>query len=153
MKRIFVALALGAVAGCSTVGPTQSDLLRGSEEPTNVVNYGLNYNLQRYSKLDQVNKSTVKRLAPVWNSKLDNDLGEQAQPLVYDGVIYVSNARWTFAFDALTGKELWRTAVNFPPETPRVVCCGVSNKGVALYNGKVFRTTLQAHVVAMDMKT
>ena len=39
------------------------------------------------------------------------------------------------------------------PETPRVVCCGVSNKGVAIYNGKVFRTTLDAHVVALDQKT
>jgi alcohol dehydrogenase (cytochrome c) len=147
------AFAFAALAGCSSVGPTQRDLVRDGAEPSNVVTYGLGYSQQRYSRLDQINKSNVQRLAPVWNATLDNELGEQAQPLVYDGVIYVSNARWTFAFDALTGKELWRTAVGFPPETPRVVCCGVSNKGVALYNGKVFRTTLDAHVVAMDMKT
>src|SRR3954466_11055967 len=95
MIRSALLLATAAIllSACSTVGPTQSDLVRGSEEPTNVVNYGLNYNLQRYSKLDQVNKSNVTRLTPVWTAKLDNELGEQAQPLVYNGVIYVSNAR------------------------------------------------------------
>lgn len=67
--------------------------------------------------------------------------------------MYVSNARWTYAIDAITGKMIWRTAVNFDPDTPRVVCCGNSNKGVALYEGKVFRTTLDAHVVALDQKT
>jgi alcohol dehydrogenase (cytochrome c) len=147
------AFAFAALAGCSSVGPTQRDLVRDGADASNVVTYGLGYSQQRYSRLDRINKSNVQRLAPVWNAKLDNELGEQAQPLVYDGAIYVSNARWTFAFDALTGKELWRTAVGFPAETPRVVCCGVSNKGVALYQGKVFRTTLDAHVVAMDMKT
>ena len=39
------------------------------------------------------------------------------------------------------------------PDTARIVCCGISNKGPALYNGKLFRTTLDAFVVAMDMKT
>jgi alcohol dehydrogenase (cytochrome c) len=48
---------------------------------------------------------------------------------------------------------IWRTPVNYDPDTPRVVCCGVSNKGVALFEGKVFRTTLDAHVVALDQKT
>jgi alcohol dehydrogenase (cytochrome c) len=153
MKYIVSVLMCFAVAACSTVGPTQSDLERDGANASNVLTYGMGYSQHRYSPLTQINKSNVQRLAPVWTAPLDNDLGEQAQPLVYDRVIYVSNARWTFAIDALTGKEIWRTAVDYPPETPRVVCCGVSNKGVALYKGKVFRTTLDAHVVALDMKT
>jgi len=146
-------IALIVLAGCAGVGPTQSDLMRDGADTDNVLTYGMGYRQNRYSPLDQVNRTTVKRLAPVWTAKLDNDLGEQAQPLVYDGVIYVSNAKFTYAIDALTGREIWRTAVDYPPETPRVVCCGVSNKGVALYQGKVYRTTLDAHVVALDMKT
>ncbi len=47
----------------------------------------------RYSPLDQINKGNVRKLVPVWNLLLDNELGEQAQPLVYDGVMYVSNAQ------------------------------------------------------------
>jgi hypothetical protein len=118
-----------------------------------VLTYGLTYDHNRYSPLKQINKSNVKRLVPVWNVSLQNDLGEQAQPIIYDGVMFVSNARWTYAIDALTGRVIWRTAVEYDAGTPSVVCCGVSNKGVAIFEGKVFRTTLDAHVVALDQKT
>ena len=164
MKRSFIALLL--LAGCATtgeqapvqragtgVGPTQAELLSAGKNTEDVLTYGMAYNHNRYSPLRQINKSNVKRLVPVWNVSLQNDLGEQAQPMIYDGVMYVSNARWTYAIDALTGKVIWRTAVDYDADTPRVVCCGVSNKGVAIYEGKVFRTTLDAHVVALDQKT
>ena len=153
MKRIALVLASLVIAGCTTVGPTKSDLVADGKNTDNVLTYGMGYHQQRYSPLTQINKSNVKRLKPVWTAPLDNDLGEQAQPLIYNGVVYVSNARRTVAIDALTGKQIWNVPVDFPPETPRVVCCGVSNKGVALYNGKVFRTTLHAYVVALDQKT
>jgi alcohol dehydrogenase (cytochrome c) len=135
------------------VGPTDAELIADQATPDNVLTYGMGYNQNRYSPLNQINKSNVKKLVPVWTAGLENDFGEQAQPLLYDGVLYVSNAKWTYAIDALTGKQIWRTAVDWVPETRRVVCCGVSNKGVALYKGKVFRTTLDAHVVALDQKT
>jgi len=153
MKRIAFVLALLVITGCATVGPTKSDLVADGKNTDNVLTYGMGYHQQRYSPLNQINKGNVKRLKPVWTAPLDNDLGEQAQPLIYNGVIYVSNARRTVAIDALTGKQIWNVPVDFPPETPRVVCCGVSSKGVALYNGKVFRTTLHAYVVALDQKT
>jgi alcohol dehydrogenase (cytochrome c) len=92
-------------------------------------------------------------MVPVWNLSLDNQWGEQAQPLVHNGVMYVTNAKATVAIDVSTGVQLWKTPVDWLPETPRVVCCGVSNKGAALYDGKVFRTTLDAFVVALDAKT
>src|SRR4029077_14908079 len=60
--------------------------------------------------------------------------------------------RATVAIDVATGKQIWKQALDWPLETPRVVCCGVSNKGAAIYNGKVFRTTLDAHVIAYDAK-
>ena len=149
----FLVMGLLALAGCSTMGPNQSELITGSVNTENVINYGMGYGQQRYSSLDKINRNTVKRLVPAWTLSLENEFGEQAQPMVYNGVMYVSNAKWTVAINALTGQQLWRTAVDFVPETPRVVCCGVSNKGLALYNGKVFRTTLDAHVVAMDQNT
>ena len=165
MKKYLIAVAL--LAGCATTsteqapvrtsrpgpGPTQDELRNDGKNTDNVLTYGMGYHQQRYSPLNQINKGNVKRLVPVWSLSLQNEFGEQAQPLVYNGVIYVSNAKWTVAIDAVTGKQVWRTPVDFVPETPRVVCCGVSNKGVALYNGKVFRTTLDAHVVALDQQT
>jgi alcohol dehydrogenase (cytochrome c) len=150
-------LVLGFVMGMVGNAAAQSERdLRADGKggsTDNVLTYGMGYHQNRYSPLDQINKRNVKRMVPVWNLSLDNELGEQAQPLIYDGVMYVSNARWTYAIDAVTGKMIWRTAVKFDPETPRVVCCGNSNKGVALYDGKVFRTTLDAYVVALDQKT
>jgi alcohol dehydrogenase (cytochrome c) len=112
----------------------------------------MGYHQQRYSPLKQINKQTIKRLVPVWNLSLDNNWGEQAQPIIYNGVMYVTNAKATVAIDVATGKQIWKQVLDWPPETPRVVCCGVSNKGAAIYNGKVFRTTLDAHVIAYDSK-
>src|SRR4051812_16377005 len=120
MRSIAVLAIAFIVAGCTTIGPTQSELERSGADSTDVLTYGMGYKQNRYSSLSQINKTNVQRLAPVWTAKLDNELGEQAQPLIYNGVIYVSNARATYAFDAFTGHELWRTPVDFPPETPRV---------------------------------
>ena len=52
-----------------------------------------------------------------------------------------------------TGKQIWKTKVEYPAETPRIVCCGIINRGAALYDGKLFRTTLDANVIALDAKT
>ena len=145
-----VLLMLGAGASAQTLDDLKRDGNGGSTD--NILTYGMGYHQQRYSPLKEINKQTVKRLVPVWNLSLNNNWGEQAQPIVYNGVMYVTNARATVAIDVATGKQIWKQALDWPPETPRVVCCGVSNKGAAIYNGKVFRTTLDAHVIAYDAK-
>jgi alcohol dehydrogenase (cytochrome c) len=145
-----VLLMLGAGASAQTLDDLKKDGNGGSTD--NILTYGMGYHQQRYSPLKEINKQTVKRLVPVWNLSLDNNWGEQAQPIVYNGVMYVTNAKATVAIDVATGKQIWKQALDWPPETPRVVCCGVSNKGAAIYNGKVFRTTLDAHVIAYDAK-
>jgi alcohol dehydrogenase (cytochrome c) len=132
---------------------TAEDLKNDGRNTDNVLTYGMGYNQNRYSALKDINKQTVKRLVPLWNLSLGSNFGEQAQPLVYDGVMYVTDAEFTVAIDIASGKQLWRTPVDWDPATPRVVCCGVSNKGPAIYNGKVFRGTLDAHLVALDQKT
>jgi alcohol dehydrogenase (cytochrome c) len=143
-------LLLGSGASAQTLDDLKKDGNGGSAD--NILTYGMGYHQQRYSPLKQINKQTVKRLVPVWNLSLDNNWGEQAQPIVYNGVMYVTNAKATVAIDVATGKQIWKQTLDWPPETPRVVCCGVSNKGAAIYNGKVFRTTLDAHVIAYDAK-
>src|ERR1700704_336820 len=153
MKLVITASAVLLLATGGAGAQTLEDLKKRGGNPDNILTYGMAYHQQRYSKLDQVNTRTVKRLVPVWNLSLDNNWGEQAQPIVYDGVMYVTNARATVAIDVATGKQLWKQTLEWPPETPRVVCCGVSNKGAAIYNGKVYRTTLDAHVVAYDAKS
>jgi alcohol dehydrogenase (cytochrome c) len=145
-----VFLLLCPAPAAQTLDDLKKDGNGGSTD--NVLTYGMGYHQQRYSPLKQVNKQTVKRLVPVWNLSLDNNWGEQAQPIVYNGVMYVTNARATVAIDVGTGRQIWKQTLDWPPETPRVVCCGVSNKGAAIYDGKIFRTTLDAHVIAYDAK-
>ena len=146
-----ILIMLGTAASAQTLEDLKKDGNGGSTD--NILTYGMGYAQHRFSPLKQINKQTVKRLVPVWNLSLDNNWGEQAQPIIYNGVMYVTNARATVAIDVATGKQIWKQTLDWPPETPRVVCCGVSNKGAAIYDGKVYRTTLDAYVVAYDAKT
>src|SRR5579863_2268438 len=151
MKTIAAAAVMVMLGGAASA-QTLDDLKNDGKNPDNVLTYGMGYHQRRYSPLKQIDKATVKRLVPVWNLSLDNQWGEQGQPLVYNGVMYVTNAKATVAIDVGTGKQIWKTPVDWPPDTPRVVCCGVSNKGAAILNGRLFRTTLDAFVIALDVK-
>jgi alcohol dehydrogenase (cytochrome c) len=125
MRRLYFVASVAAslLLGASPVfSQSQQDLIKGSANTDNVVNYGMNYGQHRYSTLTQINKSNIRKLVPVWSLSLESESGEQAQPMVYDGVMYVANARFTVAVEAATGKTLWRTPVNFDPASPRVVC-------------------------------
>lgn len=153
MKLVATGAAVLLLVMTSAYAQTLDDLKNDGTNTDNVLTYGMGYHLRRYSTLQQINKSNVKRLAPIWSLSLDNQWGEQAQPLVYNGVMYVTNAKATVAIDVGSGKQIWKTPVEWAPETTGVVCCGVSNKGAAIYDGKLFRTTLDAFVIALDMKT
>ncbi|MGF6426116.1 alcohol dehydrogenase (cytochrome c) [Bradyrhizobium elkanii] len=153
MRRIALAASLVILASYGASAQTSEQLVKGATDTSNVLNYGMGYNLQRFSTLNQINKDTVKNLVPVWNYSLNDDRSEESQPLVYQGVIYVTTHNATIAIDAKSGKQIWKTKVEYPAETPRIVCCGIINRGAALYDGKVFRTTLDANVIALDAKT
>jgi alcohol dehydrogenase (cytochrome c) len=153
MRRIALAGVFMSLALSPARAQTSDELKNDGKNTDNVLTYGMGYRQNRYSTLKQIDKSNVKRLVPLWNLSLDNPWGEQAQPLVYNGVMYVTDAKATVAIDVATGKQIWKTPVDWAPEVPRVVCCGVSNKGPAIYQGKLYRTTLDAFVVALDMKT
>jgi len=152
MKRFAMAASLVMLASACASAQTTEQLVKGATDTSNVLNYGMGYNLQRFSTLNQINKDTVKNLVPVWNYSFNDDRSEESQPLVYQGVIYVTSHNATMAVDAKTGKQIWKTKVEYPAETPRIVCCGIINRGAALYDGKVFRTTLDANVIALDAK-
>ena len=155
MKRILAGAALLAAFGGLASAQTLQDLVRegngGSTD--NVLTYGMGYHQQRYSPLKDINKRTVKRLVPVWSVSLNSDTGEQGQPYVYNGVLYAANVKRVVAVDIGTGRQLWEFALEWEPAVARVVCCGLSNRGIALYNGKVFVSSLDAHLRALDMKT
>jgi len=95
MKFIAMAAALLFTGINVASAQTLSDLKNDGKNSDNILTYGMGYHQNRYSPLAQINKGNVKRMVPVWTLSLENELGEQAQPLIYDGVMYVSNAKWT----------------------------------------------------------
>jgi alcohol dehydrogenase (cytochrome c) len=144
---------MAALVPLGAYAQSAADLAKGQNDTQNILNYGMGYDLQRYSKLTKINKDNVKKLVPVWNYSLDDNRAEESQPLVHNGVIYITTHAATIAIDAKTGKQIWKTKIEYPAEVPRIVCCGIINRGAALFDGKVFRTTLDAQVQALDAKT
>jgi len=129
----------------------QARLLGAAAEPQNWMSHGGTFAEQRFSALNQVNEGNVARLGLAWAHEFDTNRGQEATPLVVDGVMYVSTA-WSkvFALDARTGQELWR----FDPEVPGnhavFGCCDVVNRGVAVWKGKVFVGTIDGRLIALD---
>jgi len=153
--RIFSVLAAGGVLAWLAGGAVAqtSDELRHSAGSGDVLTHGMGYGLQRFSTLAQINKDTVRRLVPRWAYSLADDRGQEAQPLVRDGVIYFTTHNATMAVDALTGQQLWKDTIEYPPEMAKLACCGIVNRGAAMQDGVLFRTTLDAQVMALDAKS
>ena len=144
MKFVFCLALLVVACPVMPLAQTADEIKNAEKTPQNVLTYGMSYSQQRFSPLSQINRDTIRRLVPVWSYSMNNNTGEESQPLIYDGVMYVTSQDKTVAIDALTGKEIWKTPVEYAADTTRVVCCGIVNRGAAIYEGKVFRTTLDA---------
>ncbi|TAJ91813.1 MAG: quinonprotein alcohol dehydrogenase [Gammaproteobacteria bacterium] len=122
------------------------------------ITYGGALSNQRYSPLTRINRGNVGQLKAVWRADLNGSgLGPQhsgqAQPLVYEGVLYIATGQDdVFAIDIDTGAVLWSYQAQLAPEDV-VVCCGWVNRGVGMGEGKVFVGQLNAKLVALDQKT
>ncbi len=154
LAALGAALALGA---CHTKGPAAVDATRmaaADSEPGNWMSHGRTYSEQRYSPLDQVNAGDVQNLGLAWNFELATNRGVETTPIVVDGTMYVTSS-WSvvYALNAKTGEELW----TYDPKVDRQVgfhaCCDVVNRGVAVWNGKVYVAALDGRLIALDAKT
>lgn len=116
--------------------------------------HGRTYAEDRNSPLDQINRDTVADLGMAWDFELDTDRGQEATPLVIDGVIYLTSA-WSkaFALDARTGEELWRYDPEVPREYAANACCDVVNRGMAAWGDKVYLGALDGRLIALDRET
>jgi PQQ-dependent dehydrogenase (methanol/ethanol family) len=123
-------------------------------EPGQWLSHGRTYGEQRYSPLDAINEANVGRLGIAWYFDLDTKRGQEATPLVVDGVMYVSTA-WSKvkALDAKTGELIWQFDPEVTPEMAFKGCCDVVNRGVAVWNGKVYVGTFDGRLIALDAAT
>ena len=148
-----LALAVGAVAVPGAMATVTDAMLRavpGAEWLT----YGGDYAEQRFSPLTMVNEYNVNQLGLAWFADMDTARGQEATPLVHDGVLYVTTA-WSMvkAYDAQTGKPLWSYDPKVPRSTLYRACCDAVNRGVALYGDKLFVAALDGRLLALDQKT
>lgn len=151
--KFALTLAVAASLAAPLWAQTADELKNDIDTPEDVLVYGMGYDQKRYSPLDAINTENVSGLVPVWAYSLADDRGQESFPLVRDGVMYVTTHAATMAVDARTGRQIWKTSVEYPAETPRVACCGIVNRGVAMMDGTLYRTTLDAHVIALDAET
>ena len=151
MRSTLLAALVSAALPTMALAQTADDLKNDEKSTGDVLVYGMGYSGQRYSPLTQINKQNVGKLVPVWSYSLNDLQGGEGFPIVKDGVIYVTTHNATAAVDALTGKPIWRVVHEYPPDALKVVCCGIVNRGGALFDGKLYRTTLDANVIALDI--
>jgi alcohol dehydrogenase (cytochrome c) len=150
MKRIWLYATLLGFWPALGLAQTTEELVNDGKNTDNVTTQSMGYDRKSYSPLKQINKSNVKRLVPIWSTSVMNDQGELAAPTIYNGVMYVINGKWTFAIDVETGRQIWRTPVRLEQGITRAAF----HRGAAtIYNGKVFRVTIDNHLLALDMKT
>ena len=109
---------------------------------------------QRYSPLKNINKVNISQLGLEWFYEFDTRRGQEATPLVIDGVMYTTTA-WSkvYAFNGATGELLWSHDPEVPGKAAAKGCCDVVNRGVAFADGKVFSATFDGRLIALDAKT
>jgi alcohol dehydrogenase (cytochrome c) len=145
---------------------TQERALNPQREPQNWILHHGNYQGHRFSLLADINPETVKNLKPVFTVALSGfqsggryAFGNlEATPLVEDGVLYAPDG-WgsVYAIDVSSGKKgviKWK----MDPGTDRawagdVACCGVNNRGVALWKDKVVSIALDGRMFAINKAT
>lgn len=152
---LIASLALLSACGKGPAGPVSTERLeQAAAESQNWLTHGGTYDEQRYSTLTAISKDNIVSLGLAWSHEFDTARGVEATPLVADGVIYTTTS-WSkvHALDGKTGKLLWSYDPKVPGETGFKACCDVVNRGVALYDGKVYVGTLDGRLIALDAKT
>ena len=154
LNRLALIVAFTAlVAACGQAKPGAVDGKRMAAASSNGdwVSVGRTYDEQRYSPLTKIDTKNVGTLGLAWYQEFDTDRGQEATPVVVDGVMYTTTA-WSkvYAFDAKTGKAKWAFDPKVDGAKAYDACCDVVNRGVAVWKGRVYVGTLDGRLIALD---
>jgi PQQ-dependent dehydrogenase (methanol/ethanol family) len=156
MRRLLIAslCALGAISCSTSPSPEASKGTAPAGTTNEWTLHGGGSEEQRYSTLKQINADNVSQLGLAWYADLSEKGQWQSTPIVVDGVIYITTP-WSkvYAYEAATGKYLWK----YDPRVPRELaatslCCNNSNRGATFYRGKIIWGTLDGRLLAVDAK-
>lgn len=136
-------------------GVTSEDILAGLANPSRWLTYSGDYTGRRHSPLKQITPDNVQRLTPQWTFQAETlalGRGFEATPILIDGVLYVTGSNnYAWAIDARSGRPFWR----YRRDLPRLTAGGSYpvNRGFGVLGDRLFMVTLDAHLLALDMKT
>ena len=131
---------------------TQDQLSAAASDEANFLHTNGNYDQTRYYPGKQIDTSNVGKLHPAWIFQTEVKESLETTPIVVNGVMYVTTSfNHVYAINAKTGEQYWHYKHKMGPIT--TYCCGPNNRGVAVYNDKVYMGTLDAKLVALDAKT
>src|SRR5689334_8671245 len=120
------------------------------------LSYGLTPGETRFSPLKQIDAANIGRLGLSWSYEIGPGGGNQeATPLMWNGTIYsITNWSIVFAVDARTGKEKWRwdPEINQDKTRPQI-CCGVVNRGLAMYQNLIIAPVIDGRLLALNADT
>ena len=129
-------------------------IIETDNEPNNWLSHGRNYEEQRYSILEDINKNNIKNLELAWSFDMNSTRALEATPIVDNGIMFLTS-EWSivYAINAETGKEIWSYDPLVPKSWGRKACCDVVNRGVAVWKGNVFFASLDGRLIKLDAKT
>jgi quinohemoprotein ethanol dehydrogenase len=155
--RLVASAAAAQVSGnrARAGNVTQARVLSEAAGGANWLVYGGNFESQHFSPLQSINDRNVSHLGLAWSTNVDSPMGLELEPIVVDGVIYIGLPLDVVeAFDGVTGKRLWRFDPHIRINGPwRNSYEGRKNRGVAVWNGKVYVGTGDCRMVAVDAAT
>ena len=151
------ALFANAQSGPHARGAAAVDAARqlaADREPGTWMSAGRTYDEQRFSPLTRIDTSNVKDLGLAWYGDIDSERGQEATPVVVDGVLYITTA-WSMvkAYDAATGEKLWEYDPKVDRAVGQIACCDVVNRGVAAWKGLIYLGSLDGRLIALDGRT
>ncbi len=158
-KRWLLALLLSTPAALALAAGnvTEERVLAESHTGNNWFVKGGSFRGDHFSPLLEINERNVSDLGLAWFTNLPVADGISATPVVVDGVIYISGAySLVFAIDAKSGDTIWQYDPDVRSklaEDPSMSWTARVNRGVAVWQGKVFATTADCRLIALDAKT
>lgn len=154
LRKVILAFAVGGVCSVSVAafaqsGPTQQQLQAAGSDSANWVLPGRTYANNRYVRESQITTSNVRNLKVAWTFKIPDSTTIEAVPTVWDNTVYIPSGHDNiYALDSETGKVKWK----YEPNVKQTIGFA-RNKGVAVFDGKVFEATIGCHLTALDAKT
>jgi alcohol dehydrogenase (cytochrome c) len=129
-----------------SASPMQWELEEAGEQSTEWLSKNHDYTGRRQGNATQINRTNTDQLQLVNQFEINLDNNMVSGPVIYEGVMYVTSANATAAFEAVSGNQIWRY-----DWAPKVLTTQRENQGVAIKSGRVIRTTTDGYLIAHRM--